>query len=120
MATSFPFQVNGVDCPTPSEFVWSRQQVSAADSGRTQDGVMHVNRVAMKDKIQLSWNAPKPDKAAQILQMFDSEYFEVTYRNPLTNSVVTKTMYRGDATANTYWWANNGLFEKISFNIIEK
>lgn len=80
---------------------------------------MHVNRVAMKDKIQLSWNAPKPDKAAQILQMFDAEYFDVTYRSPLTNTVVTKKMYRGDATANTYWWAHDGLFEKLSFNIIE-
>ena len=26
MATTFPFKVNGVDCPTPGEFVWSRQQ----------------------------------------------------------------------------------------------
>lgn len=120
MALAFPFKVNGVDCPTPSEFGWSLQDVSAADSGRTQDAVMHKNRVAVKEKIQLSWNAPKPDKAAQILQMFTAEYFDVTYRSPLTNSVVTKTFYRGDAQASTYWWANNGLFEKISFNIIER
>ena len=120
MSANFPFKVNGVDCPTPSEFGWSRQQVSASDSGRTQDGLMHVNRVTMKDKIQLSWNAPDPAKAAQILQAFDAEYFNVTYKNPLTNTVVTKQFYRGDATANTYWWANNGLFEKISFNIIER
>ena len=119
MATVFTFKVDGTDCPTPSEFIWSRQQVSAADSGRTSDGLMHVNRVAMKDKIQLSWNALKPDKAATILQLFENEYFNVTYRDPRTNTTVTKQFYRGDATANTYWWANDGLFEKISFNIIE-
>ena len=119
MAT-FPFKVNNVDCPTPSEFGWSLQDVSAADSGRTQDGLMHKNMVTRKEKIQLSWYAPKPDKAAQILQMFLPEYFEVTYRSPLTNTVTTKVFYRGDAQADTYWWANNGLFEKISFNIIER
>ena len=120
MSTTFPFKVNNVDCPTPSEFAWSLQDVSAADSGRTQDAVMHKNRVAVKEKIQLTWNAPKPSKASQILQMFTAEYFDVTYRSPLTNTIVTKTFYRGDANANTYWWANNGLFEKISFNIIER
>ena len=120
MANTFPFKVNGVDCPTPSEFGWSLQDVSAADSGRTQDGMMRKNRIAVKEKIQLSWNAPDPDKAATILQLFTAEYFDVTYRDPLTNTVVTKTFYRGDASADTYWWANNGLFEKISFNIIER
>ena len=117
---SFPFKVNNVDCPTPSEFGWSLQDISAADSGRTQDGLMWKNTIGKKEKIQLSWNAPKPEKAAQILQMFSGEYFNVTYRSPLTNTVVTKTFYRGDANADTYWWANNGLFEKISFNIIER
>ena len=120
MALSFPFKVNGVDCPTPSTFGWSLQDVSAADSGRTQDGLMHKNMVTRKEKIQLSWNAPDNIKASQILQMFLPEYFDVTYRSPLTNSIVTKTFYRGDASGSTYWWLNNGLFETISFDIIER
>ena len=48
MALSFVFQVNGVDCPTPSAFGWSLQDISAADSGRTEDGLMHKNRIAQK------------------------------------------------------------------------
>ena len=120
MALNFVFRVNGYDCPTPSSFGWSLQDVSAADSGRTQDALMHKNRVAQKEKIQLSWNAPDNIKASEILQMFQPEYFDVTYRSPLTNSIVTKTFYRGDANASTYWWHNNGLFESISFDIIER
>ena len=81
---------------------------------------MHKNMVTRKEKIQLSWNAPDPAEASTILQMFLPEYFDVTYRSPLTNTIVTKTFYRGDASANTYWWANGGLFEKIAFNIIER
>lgn len=117
---NFPFKVNGVDCPTPSAFNWSLQDVSAADSGRTQDGLMHKNRIAQKEKIQLTWNAPSPEKASTILQMFNAEYFDVTYRCPLTNTIVTKNFYRGDASAPTYWWAKGGLFETISFDIIER
>lgn len=119
MALSFVFQVNGVDCPTPSAFGWSLQDISAADSGRTEDGLMHKNRIAQKEKIQLSWNAPDNPKAAQILQLFQPEYFDLTYRSPLANAIVTKKFYRGDANAATYWWRDNGLFETISFDVIE-
>lgn len=118
--SDFPFLVNGVACPCPSQFGWSLSDISASDSGRTEDGLMHKNRIGQKEKIQLSWNAPKPDKASTILQMFSPEYFDVTYRSPLTNSVVTKTFYRGDQSASTYWWCNGGLFESISFDIIER
>lgn len=117
--SSFPFQVNGVDCPTPSEFGWGLQDVSAADSGRTQDGKMHKNLVVRKEKIELAWNSPDPEKTSTVLQMFLPEYFDVTYRSPLTNTIVTKTFYRGDAKAPAYWWAKGGRFQKLSFNIIE-
>ena len=119
MASNFVFKVNGTDCPTPSAFGWSLQDISAADSGRTEDGIMHKNKIAQKEKIQLSWNAPDSAKTAQILQLFQPEYFELTYRSPLANAIVTKTFYRGDASAATYWWRNNGLFETISFDVIE-
>jgi len=120
MSLNFVFKVNGVDCPTPSKFGWSLQDISSPDSGRTLDGLMWKNRVTQKEKIELAWNAPDNAKAAQVLQMFQPEYFELTYRSPLTNSIVTKTFYVGDRTASTYWWLNNGLFEAISFNVIER
>lgn len=117
---NFPFQVNGIDCPTPSQFGWSLQDVSASDAGRTQDGTMHKNRITQKEKIQLQWAYPKPDVASTVLKLFNGEYFEVTYRSPLTNTIVTKTFYRGDANAPTYWWCQGGLFQNISFDIIER
>lgn len=118
--SDFVFRVNGVDVPTPSRFGWSLQDVSSSDAGRTQDGIMHKNRIAQKEKIQLEWAYPKPDVASRVLQAFNTEYFQVTYKSPLTNSTVTKTFYRGDAQAPTYWWCNGGLFENITFDIIER
>lgn len=121
MAVSgFPFEVEGVPLPTPSKFGWSIQDVSAADSGRTEDALMWKNRVAQKEKISLEWLGCDTATASQILQAFQPEYFNVTYRSPLTNSVVTKTFYRGDAQAPYYWWVDGGRFENVSFDIIER
>ena len=119
MSVQFPFKVDNVDVPVPSQFNWSLQDISCSDSGRTEDGLMHKNKIGQKEKIQLTWNAPSPAKASQILQAFQNEYFNLTYNDPLTNSVVTKKFYRGDASAPTYWWCNGGLFTTISFDVIE-
>ena len=35
--------VDGVDMPCPSSFSWGLQDVSAAESGRTDDTLMHKN-----------------------------------------------------------------------------
>ncbi len=118
--SAFPFQVNGSDCPTPSKFDYSLQDLSAANSGRTQDGLMHKNKVAQKVKIKLQWNGVGSDAVAQILQMFDEEYFNVTYHDSKSNSTVTKTFYRGDAEAHYYWWVGDGLYESVAFDIIER
>ena len=120
MSVQFPFKVNNVDMPVPSKFAWSLQDVSAADSGRTQDALMWKNRVAQKEKIGLEWLGCTPAEAATILTAFDPEYFDVTYRCPKTNTVVTKTFYRGDATAPYYWWCDGGRHENVAFDIIER
>ena len=120
MSATFVFKVDNVDVPIPSEFGWSLQDVSAPDSGRTLDAVMHKERVARKEKIQLKWNGKTPEETSTILQAFAPEYFDVTYVSPLTNTQVTKTFYCGDQSAPYYWWCNGGLHESVSFNIIER
>lgn len=116
----FPFKVDGVDCPAPTEFGWSIQDVSSPDSGRTLDSTMYKARVARKEKISLKWVAKTPEETSQILRLFSPEYFAVTYRSPLTNSIVTKTFYSGDQSSPYYWWVGDGLLESITFNIIER
>ena len=113
--------VDGVEIKDPSSFSYSLQDVSAPDSGRTTDSVMHKNRVAQKVKISLQWNLPTPEEASAILQAFQPEYFDVTYPDALTNSNVTKTFYRGDISAPVkFWMVNDKRYESISFNIIER
>lgn len=69
--------VDGVELPTPSSFEWGMIDVSASDSGRTQDGKMHKNRIAQKRQLKLSWNGTDKARTAKILQMVNPEYIRV-------------------------------------------
>jgi len=110
-----------VECPTPSAMTWGLQDVSAADSGRTDDAKMHKNRIAQKVKWSLVWTTKKPDVVAKILQMFDPEYFYVRYNDPKTNKMIVKEFYAGDRSAPVEQWIVGGkLYEQVSFDIIER
>ena len=110
-----------VECPTPSSMTWGLQDVSAADSGRTDDARMHKNRIAQKEKLSLVWATKRPNVVATILQLFDAEYFYVRYNNPKTNSMAVREFYAGDRSAPVKQWTVGGkLYEQVSFDIIER
>lgn len=113
--------VNGTYIKTPSTMQWGLQDVSAPDSGRTEDALMHKNRVAQKIKIQLGWNNITPDEAHPIVAAFNPEYVDVTYYDLLAGGIVTKNFYTGDKTAPfKMWTANNKRYSTLSFDIIER
>ena len=113
--------VNGVAIKTPSSFSWGLQDISDAASGRTQDALMHKDRVAQKRKIQLSWSNPTKDETSTILQAFDPEYVNVTYLDAKSGLDETRTFYVGDRSAPMkIWTVNNKRYSQISFDIIER
>lgn len=120
--TKYPFRVNGVDMPCPSKCEVGYQDISAPDSGRTLDGLMHKKRIGQKVTLGLEWVGVNDDDAATILQAFDPEYVNITYHDTKTNSNLTKNFYTGDRKASTYWWNDNGDFTymNIAFNVIER
>ena len=113
--------VDWVKIKSPSSLTWGQQDISASDAGRTDDTIMHKNRVGQKVTLKLARNGMDPDETSTILKAFDPEYFHVTYHDPKENKVVTKEFYSGDKEAKYYCWTvGNKLFESISFNIIER
>ena len=100
---------------------WGLYDVSASDSGRTQDTIMHKNRVGRKRKLNLSWSSPTPAEAKEILTAFAPEYFNVSYFDPLVGAEVTKNFYCGDQSAPVKIWSvGNKLYENISLDVIER
>ena len=119
---TFSLKVDGVEIPCPSSFQFGVMDVSAAESGRTSDAVMHKNRVAQKRKIELAWAYPDFETVHKIMAAFNPEYISVTYPDALTGNIAeTRTFYVGDREAPLkYWWVGKQLYESLSFNIIER
>lgn len=121
MANETMIRVDGVAMPCPSTFNWSLQDVSAGESGRTDDTVMHKNRVGQKRKIELAWVFTNKADTAFILQAFNPEYFDVTYYDPMAGRTETRTFYAGDRVAPVqYWFTSTERYERVSFDIIER
>lgn len=85
-------KVDGVAMPCPSSFTWGLQDISASESGRTDDTTMHKNRVGQKRKLSVGWNGPDWDTACKIIQAVNPEYIQVTYPDLLSaNKHETRT-----------------------------
>ena len=106
--------------PAPYKYEWSLQRVSAGESGRSDDAVMHVNQVAQKRKIQLAWRTKTPAETATILQAVNPEYIWVRYWDMLDAQYETRKFYTGDRAAPVKLW-NTGkkIIETITVDIIE-
>ena len=113
--------VNGVAIKTPSSFSWGLQDVSDSASGRTDDAIMHKNRIAQKRKRSFIWSALTPAETAVILQAFNPEYISITYPDAMSGKNETRTFYAGDRSAPVkIWTIGNKHYESVSFDVIER
>ena len=105
--------------PAPSKYDWKLSDVSAADAGRTEDALMHKERIAQKVKLELSWKNATTAECAAVLTAFNPQYISITYLDAKAGDYLTKTFYVGDRSAPLYN-ARLGLWENVSFNVIEQ
>ena len=114
-------KVDGTLLKSPSAWTWGLQDVSASDSGRTTDALMHKNRIAQKRKLTLEWQGLTPEEASEILKAVNPEYFEVEFPDAMENANLTKTFYVGDRTAPMkIWTISNKRYSLLSFDFIER
>ena len=111
--------VNGATVACPSKYQYDLQDVSAADAGRTEAVTMDKKRIGQCVKIELSWAYVSTADASRILQAFNPEYIQVHYLDLLAGTYRTSEFYVGDRSAPMYN-AELGLWENLSFNIIER
>lgn len=111
--------VGGVTVPAPSKYEWKLSDISSADAGRTEDGLMHKETITKKIHIELEWQNVDDTTARTVLQAFSAnEYFSVNYWDYRTMSFETKTFYVGDRSVTAY--SRVLKIGTISFNIIEQ
>lgn len=105
--------------PVPSKYQYDLQDVSSPDAGRTEDALMHKQRIAQKVKIELAWSNLNTSGVSEVLTAFNSEYLSIEYLDAKVGTYVTKIFYVGDRTSPLYN-SKMDVWENVSFNIIER
>lgn len=97
MAVNKPFTVDGVALPTPDEYKPGIEDLSSDATGRTLDGIMHKDVVAVKDYYEFVWKSVSWTDAATIFNAVDGKT-EVTlvYADPrVPNRWLSNRFYVG-------------------------
>lgn len=83
MAEDRPFKVDGVAIPTPTTYKFGAEDLSSKKSGRTLDGVMHKDVVAVKDYYNCTWKCLSWEDAATLLNAVNGKTkVRFTYADP--------------------------------------
>lgn len=92
-----PFKINGVEIPTPDTYKAGIEDLSSEATGRTLDGLMHKDVVAVKDTYECTWNSLSWAQAAHILNLVNGKtQVSLTYADPkVPNTFITGTFYIG-------------------------
>lgn len=110
---------DNTEVPCPSSYVYSLQDVSAADSGRTEDVTMQKMRIGQIINLEIGWESVTVPECSRILQMFDPEYIMLTYLDAKLGDWTTAEFYVGNRVAPLFNMAM-GLWESLSFSVIRR
>ena len=99
--SGWPFQVDGIPIPTPSTYKFGEEDLSSKKSGRTLDGVMHKDVVAVKDYYECTWKSLSWEDAAALLNaVHGKQRVKFTYADPkIPGRFLTNDFYIGKRAA---------------------
>lgn len=109
--------INGVALPPPMSYSVEYNDLDSSDTGRSEDGMLHRNRVrASIAKIKVGWEQLTTEQADFILNAISSESFTVNYYFGVQK---TATMYAGSQSCELRHINYNKAKWNISFDLIE-
>ena len=88
--------------PPVSKFRYILHDISREDAGRTEDMVMHKNRIGQSVELELGWSYLTLEHAHRVLTAFNDEYVDVRYHDPMLNAYRTDTFYIADRETPIY------------------
>lgn len=114
------FKVNGTEYLAKSIKV-DLESLASEDSGRTDDGVMHINWVLKKiRKVFIEMPPSTTADIAPLLSAVQGQTYSLTYFDPLANAEKTITAYTSKGSSSLYSGVlYNGLWQGTQFNAIE-
>ena len=120
LTTKGHFKVNGTEYLAKSIKV-DLESLASEDSGRTDDGVMHINWVLKKiRKVFIEMPPSITADIAPLLSAVQGQTYSLTYFDPLDNAEKTITAYTSKGSSSLYSGVlYNGLWQGTQFNAIE-
>ena len=118
--------INGVDITPYVAFggvAYQHSDIDAPDSGRTMDAVMHRGRVASKIRLDITCRPLNVQETKTVLSAISPEWVTVSFTDPMTATVITKTMYSNNRKASYLIHRKNSaqdLWMVEPFPLIEK
>lgn len=113
-------KINGAPIPAPAECSVQLSSLSGPGSGRTDDGVMHIDwiwRVIRKISVKLP--PMNGDELGEVLAMVQGQEYDLTYLDPV-KGITTTRCYTAESSADLRRGVlYGGLWVGASFNAIE-
>lgn len=115
--------INGVSVKTPVSFKADVEQIDG-ETTRNAAGKLKRDRIR-KDvwKLSIEWSYLSNAEISIILQAIDGVFFSVTFPNPKTGGLTTRTFYSGTPSVGAYSWSpkfSANMWESLSVNLIEQ
>lgn len=114
------FKIDGIAIPAPTDYEYSEEDVSSENTGRTLDGVMHKDVVAVKDYYPCKWGRLSWEDAATLLNAVHGKTQVLfTHVDPkVPNRYVTDTFYIGKRTCRIKN-LNNKIWSDVTMTFIK-
>lgn len=115
-----PFKIDGVTIPTPSEYKFSVEDLSSENTGRTLDGIMHKDVVAVKDTYSCVWKKLDWEDTAILMKAVDGKTkVNFTHADPrVANTMITGEFYIGKRDCTAINLKSPGKWSEISMTFI--
>ena len=111
-----------IDLPDPESIAYSVQDIDSASTGRGLDGTMDRDRVAVKEKLKITFPPMQAADAQKVLGLISGVEFMCRYWSVKNGGPTTAQMYAGDRSANAYYMykgTNTDLWTDLTVDFIE-
>lgn len=114
------FSIDGIEFKAQSIKI-SYDSLTSDDSGRTDDGVMHIYWIYRKiRKLTIEMPPCTASDISILFQKVQGRVYNITYYDPLIDGEKTIEVYTSDSSADMYSGVvNNGTWKGIQFNAIQ-
>ena len=103
MASNNLIRIGGANIPAPSKFNITYNDLDSNETGRSMDGNLHRDVIGKNFRtIDLEWKYMTRSQLKALLNAVSRTNFDVTYYDPINDTMTTKLMYAGNRKVDMY------------------